>query len=55
MKHMLALHDGEVRFVDDPGWAPFPASGGDEYKACYWEYQFAKTARVRKILSQRSR
>ena len=54
LKHMLALHDGEMRFVVDPGWTPFQASGGDEYKARYWEYQYARTARVRKFLFHRS-
>ena len=40
LKHLLALHDGEVRRV---GWTmstPFAASGGNLQKACFWQYQF---------------
>ena len=55
MKHILTLHDGEVRLVGNLGWKPFPASGGQQFKACCWHCQFAKDEDVRKWLLERSR
>ena len=35
IKHILTLHDGEVRLVGEDRWDPYPASGGDIAKACF--------------------
>ena len=42
IKHILTLHDGEVRLVGEDRWDPYPASGGDIAKACFWPYQCCK-------------
>ena len=41
VKHMLTLHDGELRSVGNEAWERIPASGGIHRKACFWHYQFA--------------
>ena len=50
MKHIRTLHDGEARSVGDPSWKHFSASGGEQYKACFGHYQFARNQEVRKFL-----
>ena len=54
LKHVLTLHDGEARCVGAPGWKDFSASGGEQHKACYWDYQYVKNPEVRKYLYERS-
>ena len=40
VKHIVNLHDGEVRQVGEESWVEFPACGGDDiFKACFWHYQ----------------
>ena len=41
VKHILTLHDGEVRMVGSGDWELLPASGGTFRRACFWHYQFA--------------
>ena len=49
--HLLNAHDGEARFVGDPGWYEFPASGGVQpCNARFWSYQFVQTYEIRKYL-----
>ena len=55
LQQILTLHDGEVRFVGIPGWKPFQASGGQQYKACYWHPQYVKHPDVRQWLLEKSR
>ena len=53
--HLLNAHDGEARFVGDPGWYEFPASGGVQpCNARFWSYQFVQTYEIRKYLYDRS-
>ena len=40
LKHILTLHDGEVRLVGNGGWEVFPVSGGMLRKQCFWHYQY---------------
>ena len=54
IKHILTLHDGEVRRVGEEQWVPFPASGGEIAKACFWQYQFCNKAETRALLYERS-
>ena len=38
LKHILTLHDGEVRLVGHEWWSPFPEMC-NVYQACFWQYQ----------------
>ena len=54
VKHILAKHDGEARFVGEATWVPFPASGGiNPTNARFWHYQFATVESTRKYLHDR--
>ena len=39
VKHILTLHEGEVRQVGEEQWTPFPASG-ELLHPNFWSYQF---------------
>ena len=50
VKHLLNMHDGEVRFVGDPWWAPLnPASGGSQsvFHSNFWHSQTMRTEKTR--------
>jgi len=58
LKHILTLHDGEVRLAgnggDSGGWDVFPVSGGMLRKQCFWHYQYMFEAETRQWLYYRS-
>ena len=42
VKHIVSLHDGELRQVGEAVWELFPAPGGehlDLFKAVFWHHQ----------------
>ena len=50
VKHLLTMHDGEVRFVGDPWWVDtrsFPASGGS-HSLCLVKFWHSQTMRKEK-------
>ena len=40
VKHLLTLHDGEVRLVGESHWVSSPVDISVLRKACFWQYQF---------------
>ena len=53
VKHLLNMHDGEVRFVGDPWWKDCPASGGSGWvdpsvsHVKFWHSQTMRTEKTR--------
>ena len=52
VKHLLNYHDGESREVYHRGWTKLP-EGTDILDHAFWDYQYAKTYRVRSFLYDR--
>ena len=50
IKHLLNLHDGEIRILNDKGFQPQPLAWDEVTNAGLWPYQSARLIEVRRML-----
>ena len=54
VKHILNLHEGEAKLIEDWGWQEFdPDYVGGISQECFWQVQFCRTQRARSLLRRR--